>query len=214
MAATLVVGLAFGAVYRYLGSFFKSPWLGVAIFHTFCSVGILLLLARRGEVKSLVQINRKPGLRTYFLYLPTVIVVIGVGLAGAISALTGDAVRVIPDWYPQLAFVLWVPVVEEVVFRAGFGPFFQKYAPGFWGVWFCALLFAWVHTLPTLGNLIQGNVGLPLGPFLLGFICEYLRLVGRSLIPVVLFHMVCNGTVVAFSLLDARWMNWLSLLYS
>lgn len=215
VGTTLVVGLAFSAVYQCLGAFSKNPWLGAALFHSFVSVVILLMLAKRRELKKLFQLaGQQPDLRPIVLYLPTMSVIAGVALAVSASAILGGTVQAAPDWYPQIAFILWVPVVEEIVFRAGFGEFFQKYAPGFWGIWFCALLFAWVHTLPSMGSILQGNVGLPLGPFLLGLICEYIRIIGRSLIPVILFHMVCNGTVVIFSLTDARWMNWLSPLYS
>jgi membrane protease YdiL (CAAX protease family) len=118
------------------------------------------------------------------------------------------------DWTTQLAFILWIPFVEELVFRAGIGAALQKYAPGIWGMWFSALIFAWVHTSPSLSGLLAGQMGLPLGPFFLGIICEYLRVAGGSLVPAIIFHMVCNSTVVAFTLVDPRWMDWLSWLYS
>lgn len=215
MAATLAVGLAFGALYQFAGPMSGAPWVGAAIIHSAFSLAILLMLAKRGDLKTSFQVGGQgQGFRPFYLYLPSLIIILGVIIAVGVSSAFGGALQATPDWYPQLAFVLWVPIVEEIVFRAGFGSVFQKYAPGFLGVWFCALLFAWVHTVPTIDSLLQGNFGLPLGPFLLGLICESLRVTGRSLIPVILFHMVCNGTVVAFSLTDARWMNWLSLLYS
>src|SRR5690606_2634558 len=97
-----------------------------------------------------------------------------------ISGFWGEPRRV--SSHPEaFIFIVIVPLLEEIVFRLGFGEFFRRKAGDLWGAYFSALLFALVHTLPTPANLFSLQIGLPLGPFLLGIINERLYIKSSSL---------------------------------
>ncbi len=214
VAVSIIVGLAFGAVYLQVAKHITPVWLAAAAFHTLLAVGVLFFLWRQQYLTSSFTVSSPRMLPAKLLYAPSLVIVAGLAFALVISSFVGNAVPSTVDWSTQLAFVLWIPIIEELVFRAGIGASLQRYAPGVWGIWFSALIFAWVHTAPSLSGILSGQMGLPLGPFFLGLICEYMRVAGGSLVPAIIFHMVCNSTVVFFSLFDARWMDWLSWLYS
>jgi membrane protease YdiL (CAAX protease family) len=133
-------------------------------------------------------------------------------------ALAGDAAvaaaRPEPVPLAPLAWILWIPPIEELVFRRGVGRLFRRLAPGLiWPAWFSSLTFALVHAEPTLAHLLAGRVGLPLGPFLLGLGCEAALAASGRLLPAVLLHAACNGTATIFALIDPRWLDWLGFLY-
>ncbi|MBQ47330.1 MAG: hypothetical protein CMP10_07655 [Zetaproteobacteria bacterium] len=112
-----------------------------------------------------------------------------------------------------LLYIVVVPVVEELVFRGGLSRILTKYYGDFWGRYASVVIFAWVHSMPTLSDLVSLNTGIPLGPILLGAICEYMvKKTGRITLSIVT-HAVCNGTVLIFALLDERWLDWLGFLY-
>jgi membrane protease YdiL (CAAX protease family) len=212
---TVVVSLLGGTMYRWLSQLLSPIWLGVALFHTFLSLIVVIVWLRQGNLRLYLALAPTAGLlgsvrSPLWFYAPSVLVLVAAVAAASLSAVTGGPVRIEPDWLSQAAFILWIPVIEETVFRGGVSGVIGRYAPGIWGIWFSALIFAWVHSMPTFSQM----AGVPLGPFLLGLICEYLRRAGGSLVPAIIFHMICNSTVVIFSLGDARWMSWLRLLYS
>jgi membrane protease YdiL (CAAX protease family) len=211
---TIFIGLAFGAVYLFAAKHVAPIWLAAALFHSVITVVIIHVFAKQGSLTQSLSLFSVRTVPTKFLYAPSVVIGVALVFALVISAFVGKRVSTPFEWSTQLAFILWIPVVEELVFRGGIGSALQKFAPGIWGMWFSAVIFAWVHTSPSLSGLLSGHMGLPLGPFFLGLICEYLRVAGGSLVPATVFHMVCNSTVVVFSLFDARWMDWLSWLYS
>lgn len=212
--AAVASSFILGTFYRTLSQMFSPIWIGVAVFHTILSLVIVVAMIRRRELRARFSVVPDTGMigsvRPLAFYLPSLVVLAAALTAAVLSTVTGGQIRIEPDWISQLAFVLWIPIVEEIVFRGAISGITEKYAPGVWGLWFSALIFAWVHSMPTIYGPVTG---VPLGPFLLGLICEYLRRAGGTLVPAVIFHMVCNSTVVIFSLLDARWMNWLQLLY-
>jgi membrane protease YdiL (CAAX protease family) len=211
---TIFIGMAFGAVYLYVAKYVMPLWLAAAAFHSVVAAGVILVYAKQRSLSQSLSLVSLSSLPTRFLFAPSVLIGIALFFALVISALLGGTVSTHFEWSTQLAFIFWIPVIEELVFRGGIGSSLQKFAPGIWGMWFSAVIFAWVHTSPSLSGLLAGHMGLPLGPFFLGLICEYLRVAGGSLVPAIVFHMVCNSTVVVFSLFDARWMDWLSWLYS
>jgi len=214
VVVTILGGLAFGALYQQMSKHLSPLWIAAAVCHSLLALAIIFMLLKKNQLSKTFTFATSGPMPTKFLYTPSMIVGISVLFALIFSSFLGNSTPSKIDWKTQLAFILWIPVIEELVFRAGVGASLQKFAPGIWGIWFSALIFAWVHTSPTLAGLIGGQMGLPLGPFFLGLICEYLRVAGVSLVPAIIFHMVCNSTVVFFSLVDSRWMDWLSWLYS
>ena len=107
----------------------------------------------------------------------------------------------------------WIPIVEEIVFRLGIGGWLRRLAGNFWGSYCSALCFALAHTLPSWERIVAGEVGVPLGPLLLGAVCEFIFVRSKSLMPCIVFHIVCNASVPLFLYFDQRWLTWLSLLF-
>lgn len=117
-------------------------------------------------------------------------------------------------WTPEAwAMILWVPLVEELVFRVGFGGFFRRSLGPLFGGYVSAVLFALVHGLPTVSSLFRGNLGLPLGPLLLGLCNETLYVKTGRIGPIYFLHAACNATAVIFRTFDPRWLDWLSWFY-
>ena len=147
-------------------------------------------------------------------YGPTVAILGGsIILALASRILFPGATQASIHWHVWV-WVFIVPIVEELIFRVRIGEWFRRLGGPLWGAWFSAALFSFVHTQPTFEKMIALEIGLPLGPFLLGLMCEVIYIKTRRLLPIVILHGICNGTVVIFSLIDSRWFAWLSLLYS
>lgn len=106
-----------------------------------------------------------------------------------------------------LATLLWIPIVEECIFRGGVGRWLRQRLGDGWGMYVSALFFATLHSAPPQ-NWIP-----PLGPFLLAMACELIvRITGR-LTPAILLHVCCNASPLLFTLLDPRWLRWLGTLY-
>ena len=136
-------------------------------------------------------------------------------ILAAVTRLAGGAPPPTTGLAVPLAWILWIPPAEELVFRAGVGRLFRRLAGGSpWAAWFSALTFALVHAGPTLARLLAGQVGAPLGPFLLGLACEALLAASGRLLPAVALHAACNATAAVFAAGDARWLDWLGFLYT
>jgi membrane protease YdiL (CAAX protease family) len=99
--------------------------------------------------------------------------------------------------------VLLVPIVEEIVFRMGLWVILGKISDGS-KLYLTAVSFAGLHA---------SSSNLPLGPFLLGLISQWMLLRGAGLSTVTLLHMACNATIVIFLTLDPRWLDWLKIFY-
>ena len=146
-------------------------------------------------------------------FVPALVIVAGTMALVAGGRLFGGATTR-PVGREQIAWILAVPLVEEYVFRAGIGDVLRRMGGPLLGSWFSAIVFALVHGQPTFANVMALKVGLPLGPFLLALCCEGLYVKSGRLLPGVAFHAACNATVVIFAYGDARWLDWLGLLYS
>ena len=82
-----------------------------------------------------------------------------------------------------------------------------------WASYFSVFVFSFVHSMPTLLRISLLEVGVPLGPLLLGGICEILYQKTGRLLPCILFHAICNFSVVLYSMIDPRWLSWFEGLY-
>lgn len=204
---TLVAAVALAELYVPLRPLFAEPWMAPAVAHSALAVLVLALAAKRNRVAAMFAPRPVGPFFPALGILAGVLVMIGISRQiGTPAAGQGG----IP-W----AWVLWIPVAEELVFRAGIGEAFRRSSgSAVWGSWFSALAFALVHGDPTLAHLMEGKVGLPLGPFLLGLLCEGLYARTGRILPVILLHAVCNATAALFAAGDARWLDWLGFLYS
>lgn len=207
IALAAVSAIALAELYAPLRPVFGPTWLAPAVVHSVLACVVLLLVHRRGELKPILTVDSlKP-------YLPALGILVAVGGMILISRQVGEptASSATVPW----AWILWIPVVEELVFRVGLGDAFRRVAGSpLWGSWFSAVAFALVHADPTLSRLSHGEIGLPLGPFLLGLLCEAVYVKSGRILPAVLLHAVCNGTAALFAMGDARWLEWLGFLYS
>ncbi len=204
---SVVSAIALAELYHPLRALFPETWMAPALVHTALAAVVLFLAHRRGTLRTMFE------LKPWIAYLPAAVVLGGVALLVFVSRLTGNAPT--GDAALPWAWILWIPVVEELVFRAGIGGAFRKVSgSALWGAWFSAVTFALVHADPTLSRVAHLELGLPLGPFLLGLLCEGIYVKSGRILPVILLHAVCNATPVLFAHGDARWLTWLGFLYS
>ena len=205
---SLLLAVVLAEFYDFLSSWLSPSWFAAAISHSLIAIFIAAYWWHH---------DRKVfHLGSWLSYLPAVIVLGGSAVAALLSrAYCGDPNDAVSgnNMHPIWAGVIWVPLVEEIVFRGGIGAVYRRLSPPFWAAWFAALVFALVHANPTWNNLANGRVGLALGAFLLGLCCEYLIIKTGRILPCVAFHAACNATVMIFGVLDKRWLDWLAPLY-
>lgn len=187
-----------------------SLWESAALVHTALSL-IVLAGWRRWRLPKRESLTLgKYSLPVSCAFLPGIAVLIGAFFVSALTSRHYD----LTVWTPEVALmVLWVPLVEELVFRVGLGGFFRRGLGVVLGGYVSALLFALVHGLPGFAELFRGNLGLPLGPLLLGLANEALYVKSGRIAPIFFLHAACNGTAVVFRTFDPRWLDWLSWFY-
>ena len=138
-------------------------------------------------------------------------------LASLLSAVSGSfnphSKPFLLDINSILITCLWIPIVEELVYRKFFSFILVDKDHVLWSCYLSGLFFALNHHLLNITELPINIISLPVGPFLLGVICQYLVLYSGSIIGAVFFHFACNMTVYIFMYNDNRWLNWLSYLY-
>jgi membrane protease YdiL (CAAX protease family) len=200
--ATILLTLAFSQFYLHFTPENTDRWLGTALINSAFGLFVIINLLRIDRMEVL---SRPP----LWSWLPMLAILSGTLLLG----LATKGIDESPVSYPPLAWVFWVPIVEELVFRVGVGGAFRRIGGVVWGSWFSALTFAWVHTHPSVTDLMELNVGLPLGPFLMGLISEFLYIKTQRIWPSIGFHGACNFSVFLFIMLDSKWLDRLEVLY-
>ncbi len=222
IASSVSLAILLSETYSLLKPYTSEAWIAAAIVNSILSVGIIIILG-----KNLIRFMPKAGedhsrhdVPSWMFYIPGVIILLGTGFLILLSHFFVDS-ELRPSenistshWSTYALFILWIPLIEELVFRVGVGNLLRKIGGKIWGSYFSALLFSLVHSHPTLLNMLGLKISLPLGPLLLGLVAETLYVFsGKRLGPIIFFHAVCNGTTVLFLLGDARWLNWLNFLY-
>lgn len=219
--AVVLVGPALAESYRLAGLVLPTPerltWMPSAIVNSAIALAIAWWLARSPAAPDapIARPNNAEhrNVVARWWILPAGVVAIGSTMLAATSSLWGVPERLPLPW-EQLAFVLWIPIIEETVFRAGIGRWLRGRLGWMMGAYVSALVFAFVHSEPTLSRVMDGHVGIPLGPLLLGLACEVLYAYSGKLRAPIALHMACNATPAIFASLDARWLVWLGALYS
>jgi len=216
IALSIFVSVVLAEIYRAFSFHDDVPrWLPALTVNA--ALAIVVLLAARLWIPGM----RKPvaAVRWFAeskirIAMPALAILIGsLALVALASVLPGSPDRETPLSWNLAVFVLLVPIVEEIVFRQGLGTFFRKIGGVWWGSYFSAFTFAFVHSSPTLDRIAGGSIGLALGPLLLGLACEAVYLVGGRLWGAVALHAACNFTVVIFLMGDGRILHWLDFLY-
>jgi len=117
-----------------------------------------------------------------------------------------------PHWF--LAIIL-IPTVEEYIFRKQLSSYLKKqFSPAWLGSYCSVFIFSFAHTHPLIKDFYSFDLGIALGPLLLGVICEFLTHYSKSILPAIVFHGICNASGFIFGMLDSRWLMWLKDLYS
>lgn len=190
------------------------PWLGPAWAHTAYALGLLIF--RPGWLLASPAVAGPAQDRTWIWSLgPGFVVLGGTLLLATISRHFSGSPTDLPQLsLGPLAWYLWIPVVEEIVYRVGFGAGLRRFMGPLVGGYWTAVCFSLAHSVPTLDRLLSLQWSLPLGPFLLGLACEWVYQKSRRRIfaPIIL-HSACNLTSVVFSAADSRWLDWLAPLY-
>lgn len=204
--------VALAVALRYLYDFAACSindllWLGAAIVNSVLALTFYFYLRRKNTLPQPTDQWR------WLDFTPFGLLSICLVLT-AISWLSGGSQTqslAIESW----AWVLWVPLVEEVTFRVGFGYYFRKKLGSLWGSYFSLLLFCLAHSVVAyFASPLMWFTHISLGVLLLGACCEFLYFKRGKVSTIVLFHMAANFSVVMFKSIDSRWLDWLGLLYS
>lgn len=216
---SVVLAIALSEIYRVTEAWGLGGWQGAAVFHALLGFIVVIrfyLLGTLSQKFALCGVGDQAPTwfseKPWIAYAPALGLVLGAGLLGAISLLLGNSPPQGEASVP-LAWIWLIPVVEEIFFRGGVGGVYRRVLPGLGGIWLSSATFALAHAAMTFDHLVQGQVGLPLGPFLLGLLCESVYLLSGSLLPGIVVHAAANATVLVFQMLDPRWLEWLGLLY-
>ena len=102
----------------------------------------------------------------------------------------------------EVSFVLWVPLVEEWIFRFGLFGLLRRFLNEVCLIWVSAILFSFQHSWPTLERVFAGHVGLVGGPLLLGFLLSWIYLKTYNLGVCILFHGMANLLMIVLDRLQ------------
>ena len=153
--------------------------------------------------------------RPWRAYLPALLLLGLAVVAAAATRLLAPPPTVEDQGGTPVLWVIWIPLVEEVVFRLGVGGLFSRIlTPKAFAAWFSAITFALAHAHPTPERWLDLSVSLPLGPFVLGLAAQLLLQASGRLGPAIALHAAANATVMVFAAMDPRWLSWLQFLYS
>lgn len=203
--SSLLLALGLGELYKWWQGFLGvSGWLAILCLHAMLT---LVLLTCFGGLRRQLKI----GMVGLLGFAPATFVLVGALILAFVFPHPGEARGL--SWAYLIAACTLIPFVEEVVFRGGISALLDRVQPSGWSGYFSAMVFSLAHASPSLDNWLSLKVGLPLGPFLLGLVCEYLARRTKSLLPSIAFHCACNSTVIIFNQWSPGWFDRLSAFY-
>lgn len=214
IAASLLISVCFAEIYHAAAFFVEQPWIAAALVNTVFAALVFWRLWRRVGLARQTQdlVLGRWTFPMWTAFLPAIVVFFGALALVSLSSMFGTPLHGEWSWV-QLTWLLWIPLIEEIVFRVGVGNGLRRIGGILWGSYFSALVFSLVHLHPTVQRVAAGEIGVALGPFLLGLCCEGMWCRTRRLGPIIAFHAACNATALVFTLGDKRWMEWLRWLY-
>ena len=206
-AATVIVTIALGELYvswqRLIG---LQGWQSIVLLH-----GLIALVLFASSRKTQGQFKAK--FLDAWSFIPAVVALVGSSAMAIVFPSEGRFSLAGQNLGFLIASSTVIPVFEEVVFRGGVSRILSKAHPGVWSGYFSALVFSAAHTTPSFARVLSLQVGVPLGPFLLAVICEFLVRRTNSLLPAIAFHCACNSTVLIFQWWSPGWLDHLSAFY-
>ncbi|HYX34641.1 MAG TPA: type II CAAX endopeptidase family protein [Oligoflexus sp.] len=196
----MLLGWALSIFYAWLSRQLPPGWLTIALVHS----GLALLIWRFGAG---LRLTPRWGM---LAFLPAAVILVGsVGASLLSRGLIAGAPPMDGSWDGRLlAFVVWIPIVEELVFRLGIGGLARHKLGDYWGAYASALVFALAH-----GSGVWNELSTPIGPLILGLCCEWLYVASGRLTAAMALHAACNASGWIFAALDERWLSWLQALY-
>ncbi len=110
----------------------------------------------------------------------------------------------------DLWFVTLIPIVEEVLFRGHVSRLLRSRHGVYLGCYLSGIFFALLHN-PF--SFLELSWGIPLGPLLLAWLCDFLYLKSKHICFSIFFHASCNASAMIFQSMDPKWLEYLHLLY-
>jgi membrane protease YdiL (CAAX protease family) len=196
----ILLGWALALFYGFLARNLSPGWVFIGLFHSVVAVALWRLGAS-------LRIPVRWGLKAY---APALMILGGsFGVAWLTRIIISRPPPIDPALDPNLlGFVLWIPIVEELVFRYGIGGWARQRLGAFWGAYASALVFSLAH-----GSGDWNHLSMPLGPLLLGLCCEWLYVASGRITAAMALHAACNASGWIFAAFDERWLDWLQALY-
>jgi membrane protease YdiL (CAAX protease family) len=97
--------------------------------------------------------------------------------------------------------VVMIPFIEELLFRVYLPHFYTLFTTRFTASYLSVCFFSYLHCDPTFTRLFHWDVGLVLGPFLLGCLCQVMWHLTQSFTLIYATHMLANlfALILTFS---------------
>jgi len=216
-AAALVSCTLLAEIYHLTAKTIHPTWIAVAICNS--AIAAIILVLRCRLVKNQTALTPAANLLPWHSipsnikwYLPSIALLSLVLIFITVGTLFGER-ETLPINPSQISWIIWIPIIEEIVFRVGIGDTLRRIGGAFFGTYLSVIIFSYMHSYPTYERLLAGSTGIIVGPLLLAVCCEWIWLGSRRLGPIITFHAACNATIVIFSLTDSRWLTWLNVFY-
>lgn len=204
--ALVVLNVCYGLTVEFISPF----WLGVVVSNLL--IALTLCVFNWNKVLASLSLRRLKFIGIF----PGLLL-----LAGALT-LSWITLQFSPEKMPKAHFSLSyvailnitiIPIIEELIFRFYFTSLLRRFVSRLLAGYLGVIVFATAHSLPVLSLEQLLLIAAPWGPMLLGGICEILYQRYKSLVYPIFFHACANFTVIIFSAIDARWLEWLGILY-
>lgn len=179
-----------------------APWQLALIIHS-CVVLLLWRFAQK-LLSQKVSISQLPWV------LPSLLVLLG---TFSLTLVDSSGVSKPLHYRNSIYFLVLIPLVEEVVYRGYLSFHLQKRYGIFWGAYLSSVFFALMHVQIDLNNFSLLSLGVPIGPLLLAWSCEWIYHHSRNIAFPLLFHVSCNATAVILQIFGPVWLDRLQILY-
>lgn len=219
LAASLLAGSSLQWLYGFIARWNPAEaWLPVAAFNSVLAMCLLLLHWPRFLAEWRLR-------RALWTFAPALSVLFGAFVLVACSQIFGPRASAGELGSPSglsfepsevlkaCALIVWIPLIEELLFRFGLSRVLQARFGRWFGVYVSSLIFALAHGHETPESQSWPQLFIPLGPFFLAFLCDLIYWRSKWVGAAILFHGACNATAFIFLAFDPRWLEWLKLLY-
>ena len=215
LAALLVLSflclLVLSQVYQAAFSLFSGPtWLAALTLNSFLAT-LSIVTGWCGRISP----------RSSYLLTGGVLTLLGFWVLAFVSLVPEHGTKLAPGplAWQLIGSIVFVPLAEEVLFRGALTNILFHYslAPRWLVSYLSALTFSLLHQQISFNMLRDGALLVPIGPFILGLLCEYLTVRSGSLFYAVCAHGISNALVAClaakFPEMTAATISWLYQLF-